>query len=284
MDSPPSPAPHRCRAAANALLLLGAIALLGHLWIFRPASPAIEPAEARTGLLRVNQSREWEELLRGGLALPPLSFLAQVPTSGLMDYPVGSEAGALTYNARPFREVDHLGDDLNGIGGQNSDLGDPVFAVAAGLVLFAGDAKGGWGNVVILQHRDANGDFFQTFSGHLDSIAVQAGESVSRGGSVGRVGTAHGQYYAHLHFEVRKGFRLDLGGGYSPFPLNRENPETVLRAHARSDRSRLHAAPGTRGEDENGLSENHGNAGTAAVASVRTWRGSPAGTPWPLTD
>lgn len=33
-----------------------------------------------------------------------------------------------------------------------------------------------------------------------------------------------------------------------------------------------------------GLSENHGNAGTAAVASVRTWRDSPADTPWPLTD
>jgi hypothetical protein len=46
---------------------------------------------------------------------------------------------------------------------------------------------------------------------------------------------------------VRRGFRLDLGSGYSPFALNRENPEWILRNQARPAPSRLHPAPGSAG-------------------------------------
>ncbi len=211
----------------------------------RPA-PEKLPAQPvpRIGLLRAGTPREAPSLLRGGLALPSPWDLARVPVVAQLDYPLGSEAGALTYNARPFREVDHLADDLNGIGGKNSDLGDPVYAAGDGLVIFAGDAGGGWGNVVMLQHRDPSGDFFQTFYGHLDAFSVKTGEVVARGSTLGTVGTANGQYYAHLHFEIRRGFHLDLGSGYSPFPLNRLNPEETLRAMARPDASRLHPSPG----------------------------------------
>ncbi len=78
--------------------------------------------------------------------------LASLPTAARFDFPIGSEHGALTYNAQPFTENRHLGDDLNGIGGENSDLGDPVFAVADGRVLFAGEVGPGWGNVIIVLH------------------------------------------------------------------------------------------------------------------------------------
>ena len=70
---------------------------------------------------------------------------AALPLAARFDHPLGSEHGALTYNARPFRMARHLGDDLNGIGGGNSDLGDPVHAIAAGRVVYAGEPGPGWG-------------------------------------------------------------------------------------------------------------------------------------------
>src|SRR5881392_3147886 len=74
--------------------------------------------------------------------------LASLPAATRFDFPLGSEHGALTYNAQRFAENHHLGDDLNGIGGENSDLGDPIYAVADGRVLLARDAGPGWGNVI----------------------------------------------------------------------------------------------------------------------------------------
>ena len=91
------------------------------------------------------------------LASPIL--LAALPTAARFDFPIGSENGALAYNAQPFTENRHLGDDLNGIGGENSDLGDPVYSIADGQVLFADEAGPGWGNVIIVLHAyEENGE------------------------------------------------------------------------------------------------------------------------------
>lgn len=46
----------------------------------------------------------------------------------------------------------HPGEDWNGVGGGNTDLGQDVFAVANGRVVFAEHCGKLWGNVVILEH------------------------------------------------------------------------------------------------------------------------------------
>ena len=91
--------------------------------------------------------------------IPSPLELESVPTALHFDFPLGNENGAIAYNEQNFTENKHLGDDLNGIGGENSDLGDPIYAIADGRVLLARDGGPGWGNVVILlQAVLANGE------------------------------------------------------------------------------------------------------------------------------
>lgn len=166
--------------------------------------------------------------------LTPLE-VATLPLSTRFDMPMGSEHGALTYNARPFRISRHLGDDLNGIGGGNSDLGASVYASGAGRVVYAGIPGPGWGKMILIAHRlpdsDELGPVIQTMYAHLHSIRVEVGQMVQRGDEIGTVGTAEGAYLAHLHFEVRLGPYVNPGQGYADTPLNRVAPEQFIRSH-----------------------------------------------------
>lgn len=166
---------------------------------------------------------------------------AALPLAVRWSQPMGSEAGALTYNAQPFGTPNpdfghqlHLADDLNGIGGWNSDLGDPVYAAADGRVSFRGSAGEGWGNMVILSHRlpaqDSSAErVVQSVYAHLDSVSVEGNRLVKRGEILGTVGTGGGKYLAHLHFEMRDGWNVAPGGGYATTILNRLDPQKVIQ-------------------------------------------------------
>ena len=158
----------------------------------------------------------------------------QIPKAVRFDPPMGSEHGGLVYNAQKFWEMNekrgghHTGDDLNGIGGMNTDLGDPVFSVADGLVLYAGEPSPGWGKLVVIAHTAPDGRPLHSMYAHLDRIDVVPGTLVPRGGKVGTVGTANGYYPAHLHFEMRTGDGVDIGAGYAMYPLNRLDPAATV--------------------------------------------------------
>lgn len=132
----------------------------------------------------------------------------------------------------------HLGDDLNGIGGGNSDLGDPVHAVATGRVIEARDDGPGWGDVIIMLHgHRENGErhYIQSFYGHVQTTLVATHEKVRRGRQVATVGTAGEQYPAHLHFEMWEFTTPFIGAGYRkghPWPVESEcvQPGALRRA------------------------------------------------------
>src|SRR6266568_8052395 len=166
--------------------------------------------------------RLWPELTRPRYVDPAFRLISplepeSIPTAGRFDFPLGSENGAMSYNAQRFTENHHLGDDLNGIGGENSDLGDPIYAIADGRVLLARDGGSGWGNVVILLHAYLeNGErkYVESYYGHVQDMLVHPGETVKRGQQIATVGTANGRYFAHLHFEMREFITPFIGPGY----------------------------------------------------------------------
>lgn len=131
------------------------------------------------------------------------------------DYPVGKPNGDGYYIFRGFSPNGHLGEDWNGNGGGDTDEGDPVYAVAHGVVVFSEDYKRGWGNVVIIRHayRETNGQiaFVDSLYGHLKVRSVKLGQQVTRGQIVGTIGCGpYRMYAAHLHFEIRKDLRVGM--------------------------------------------------------------------------
>jgi len=156
------------------------------------------------------------------------------PVADGFDFPVGAPDGEGYYDAQPFGDNTHLGNDWNGVGGGNSDLGDPVAVIADGVVRFAEDVGGGWGNVVRIEHRvrDVDGErSVESLYAHLDRIEVAVGRRVRRGDRVGTIGDAHGQYKAHLHLELRAQTGLPLGGGYASDSTGYLDPTMFIRAH-----------------------------------------------------
>ena len=129
------------------------------------------------------------------------------------DLPVGLDGAKKYYKARGYRPNGHLGEDWNGAGGGDTDLGDPVTAAGHGIVVFAEDYKVGWGNVVIIRHaylEEGGLKFVDSLYGHLNEIKTTLGEQVTRGELIGTIGSNRGMYPAHLHFEMRKDLRVGM--------------------------------------------------------------------------
>ena len=129
------------------------------------------------------------------------------------DFPVGKPDAEGYYRARGYRPNGHLGEDWNGKGGGNTDLGDPVYSIAHGVVVFAHNFGHGWGNVVIVRHAYEEGGrvkFADSLYGHLDRILVREGQALKRGQQLGTIGTGGGLYSAHLHLEMRKDIRVGM--------------------------------------------------------------------------
>lgn len=86
-----------------------------------------------------------------------------------------------------------------------SNQGTAVYASDGGSVTLAG-WNGGYGNCIMIDH----GNGYVTLYGHLSSISVSVGQTVSQGTTIGAVGSTGNSTGPHLHFEVLKnGTRID---------------------------------------------------------------------------
>lgn len=151
------------------------------------------------------------------------------------DFPVGKPDAQGYYKARGFRSHGHLGEDWDGVGGGDTDLGDPIYSIGDGVVVFARDCHMGWGNVVIVRHAFREGGVTQNIDslyGHLQKILVRPGQKVRRGDQIATLGNAHGLYDAHLHLEIRK--NIEIGMSRAKFAQDYSNyydPSQFILSH-----------------------------------------------------
>ena len=88
-----------------------------------------------------------------------------------------------------------------------ASYGSAIYAADSGTVVRSADGwNGGWDNYVMIDH----GNGMQTLYAHMSSRAVSVGQTVSRGQTIGYVGSTGMSTGAHLHFEMYiNGSRID---------------------------------------------------------------------------
>ena len=146
------------------------------------------------------------------------------PPADGFDFPFGNGDGRGSYNDRAtgqrydgwyvathFAESYslgiHPGEDWNGSGGGNTDLGQDVFSIANGRVVFAANCGRLWGNVVVIEHHfyeNHERKTIRSLYAHLQRISTRAGEVVRRRQQIATVGQDPEKLFdAHLHLELR---------------------------------------------------------------------------------
>lgn len=173
---------------------------------------------------------------RGGIVVEPATKLMDTMFVDGFDYPVGNRDGkgdyvsktdGKTYKswyiATDFAESYslgiHPGIDLNGTGGGNTDLGQPVHSIARGVVEVAADYGKPWGHIVSIRHKYLkNGRVYVCYSvyAHLEGLKVKKGDYVNKRTLIGEIGTGGGSYPAHLHLEIRKSSMAQFNADYWP--------------------------------------------------------------------
>lgn len=94
----------------------------------------------------------------------------------------------------------HTGIDIS----NGNSYGRQIVAADSGTVIYAGTNNVGagmwtYGNYVMIDH----GNGMTTLYAHCSSLSVSAGQTVTKGQEIARVGNTGNSFGAHLHFEVR---------------------------------------------------------------------------------
>lgn len=133
-------------------------------------------------------------------------FLFVWPVSGGVqpDLPMSSAFGPRLKASEDYRYDFHRGVDIP------TPMGTPLHAIADGVVRLAGDYPFYTDTVVQLRHYKPGtgartcsnrGCYYSNYM-HLDTVAVQPGDVVSKGDVIGYSGASESGF-EHLHFEIR---------------------------------------------------------------------------------
>jgi murein DD-endopeptidase MepM/ murein hydrolase activator NlpD len=77
--------------------------------------------------------------------------------------------------------------------------GEPIYAAAAGKVVYSGNGLRGYGNLIILKHNN----LYLSAYAHNSNVLVKEGDWVRRGQKIAEMGDT-GSDKVMLHFEIRR--------------------------------------------------------------------------------
>jgi murein DD-endopeptidase MepM/ murein hydrolase activator NlpD len=145
------------------------------------------------------QEQLWAALNQTAIPPPPATTTAN-PTGSRFIYPI--HGATLTQGFGPstlWLEPAMFGFAHFHTGLDFASTNTRIDAAADGVVAAASPGTTGYGNYVIIVHRDG----FVTLYGHLSAILVKVGDRVTQGQQIGVEGTTGASTGVHLHFEVR---------------------------------------------------------------------------------
>jgi murein DD-endopeptidase MepM/ murein hydrolase activator NlpD len=123
---------------------------------------------------------------------PPLTTVPE-QYSGAMRWPLDAYIVSSEYGERWGKL--HKGMDMA------AHVGEPVYAIADGEVIYAGDGLTGYGNVVIVRHDRKTTSLYA----HNSELKVKQGDQVTKGALVALLGNTGHSTGPHVHFEIRDG-------------------------------------------------------------------------------
>lgn len=136
-----------------------------------------------------NFSKVMEMICEKDFVMPPM-------TNPLKEFTFAQTGASVGDKINPFYKVPmkHNGLDLI------APAGEPVFAVADGVVSDVLKSRKGLGNVVTIDH----GNGYVTRYAHLSDVEARKGRKVRKGTRIGYVGVSGNSFAPHLHYEVRR--------------------------------------------------------------------------------
>lgn len=139
---------------------------------------------------------------------------------GILGWPTPSPLMTQEYGATDFalsggyKGKWHNGLDFGGA------FGSPILAAESGTVIAAGDQdiycrRGAYGKFAIIQHPNN----LVTLYGHMSQVAVQVGQKVVRGETIGYMGKTGYAFGTHLHFTVYDAATFSMRGSKTCGPM-----------------------------------------------------------------
>ena len=143
--------------------------------------------ESCSNVVEANFRQVMEVISDSGFVMPPM-------TNPIEEFSFAQTGASVGDKMNPFYKVSmkHNGFDII------APSGEPVHAVADGVVKEVIKSRKGLGNVVVIDHE--NGYF--TRYAHLADVSAVKGRKVKRGVKIGHVGVSGNSFAPHLHYEV----------------------------------------------------------------------------------